>query len=101
MKIPRHQNTTDRYAWDYRSVAPTVGHMSYERLAYDEQDTTGRMHEDCLVCASHMRMPHQALVPELADLTGSRDSSLPKPRKEIEVSEAAAHLASRMHLQFD
>ncbi len=61
------------------------------------------MHEDCLVCASHMRIPHQALVPELADLSGagSVDPSLPKQRKEIEVSDAAAHLASRLHLHLD
>jgi hypothetical protein len=77
--------------------------MGYERLAYDDQDTTHQMHDDCLVCSSQMRIPHQALVPELLDLTGAESgkSSVPKQRKEIEVSDAAAHLASRLHLHLD
>jgi len=80
-------------------------HMGYERLAYDDQDTTGQMHDDCLVCATHMRLPHDALVPELVgDLSvpvAGDHVAVPKPRKEIEVSEAAAHLASRLHLHLD
>jgi hypothetical protein len=64
--------------------------MSYERLAYDDQDTTGQMHSDCLVCASHIRLPHQALRPEPMEL------DVPRQRVEIEVSDATADLASRL-----
>jgi hypothetical protein len=97
VKVSRHQNTTHRYAWDYRSVAPTVGHMSYERLAYDDQDTAVQMHDDCLVCASHIRIPHDALVPELSELTAS-DAAPRRQHQEIEVSDATADLASRLYV---
>jgi hypothetical protein len=69
--------------------------MGYERLAYDDQDTTHQMHDDCLVCTSQMRLPHQALVPEPTHL------EVPQQRQEIEVSDAAAHLASKLHLHLD
>jgi hypothetical protein len=69
--------------------------MGYERLAYDDQDTTHQMHDDCLVCSSHMRVPHDAIVPEPVEL------SVPAQRTQIEVTEAAADLASRLHLHLD
>ncbi len=69
--------------------------MGYERLAYDDQDTTVQMHDDCLVCASHMRLPHQALTPETVDLHAV---DVPVQRPEIEVSAATADLASRLVL---
>ncbi len=77
--------------------------MSYERIAYADQDTTVQMHDDCLVCSAHMRIPHQAFAPDPVDLSRgeSGTSSVPKQHQEIEVSEAAAHLASRLHLHLD
>ena len=60
------------------------------------------MHDDCLVCASHMRLPHQALSPQVLDLDANRrEPALPRQRPEIEVSEATADLAARLHLHLD
>jgi hypothetical protein len=69
--------------------------MSYERLAYDDQDTTGQMHLDCLVCASQIRIPHQALTPGMVELDPA-DVDVPRQRASIQVSEATADLASRL-----
>ena len=79
--------------------------MSYERLAYDDADTAGQMHDDCAACGSHLALPRQRIdeaalaerAPSLTYDVYPRD--LAKPQ--IEVSEAAAHLASRLHLHLD
>ena len=86
-------------------VAPTVGHMSYERLAYDDADTAGQMHHDCAACGDQIVLPRQRI--DDAALTMPAPSlhydeyqhEVAKPQ--IEVSEAAAHLASRLHLHLD
>jgi hypothetical protein len=100
-----HANTTDRYTWDYRSVAPSVVDMSYERLAYDDQDTADQMHDDCTACGSRIDLATRSI--------DSRAVTMPAPslqfdhyprevrKPEIEVSDAAAHLASRLHLHLD
>ena len=68
--------------------------MSYERLAYDDADTAGQMHDDCTACGTRITLPTQRV-----------DEILPELRKDtkpqIEVSEAAAYLASRLHLHLD
>ena len=72
--------------------------MSYERLAYDDADTAVQMHDDCAACGSHLTLPRQRMdeiAPELRPEL-HRDS---KPQ--VEVSEAAAYLASRLHLHLD
>ena len=35
--------------------------MSYERLAYDDADTAGQMHDDCAACGTHMTLPRQRI----------------------------------------
>ncbi|MBO9520702.1 MAG: hypothetical protein J7518_04115 [Nocardioidaceae bacterium] len=78
--------------------------MSYQRLAYDDQDTTVQMHSDCTACASQMGLPEQTIS---ADALGTVPSiefedfprEIAKPV--ITVSEAAAHLAARLHLHLD
>jgi hypothetical protein len=79
--------------------------MSYERLAYDDQDSTDQMRDDCTACGSRISLPHQRI--DNASVT------MPAPslefdqyptevrKREIEVSDAAAHLASRLHLHLD
>ena len=57
--------------------------MTYERLAYDDQDSADQMRDDCHACGSSITLPRQAHKPE------------------IEVTEAAAHLAARLHLHLD
>jgi len=86
-------------------VAPSVVDMSYERLAYDDADTTGQMHDDAEACGSHIALPRQRIddmallepAPSLAYDEYPREVGKPQ----IEVSEAAAHLASRLHLHLD
>lgn len=76
--------------------------MSYQRLAYDDLDTTGAMHTDCTACASQMGIPQQRI-----DVLGAAPSiefaDFPREirKPEITVSDAAAHLASRIHLHLD
>jgi hypothetical protein len=80
--------------------------MSYERLAYDDQDSAHQMHEDCSACRSSMRMPRR-LVEHVDVVLGSPPpltyDAFPDevPKREITITEAAAHLASRMHLHLD
>jgi hypothetical protein len=77
--------------------------MSYERLAYDDQDTTVQMHLDCAACATQMRLPEQ-ISPELLEAVPPIEyDALPRETRkpEITVSEATAHLAARLHLHLD
>jgi hypothetical protein len=79
--------------------------MSYERLAYDDQDSTHQMHDDCTACGTRLDLPRHRIdestitmpAPSLAFDQFPREVRKP----EIEVSEAAAHLASRLHLHLD
>ena len=38
--------------------------MTYERLAYDDQDSTTQMHLDCAACATQMGIPARRISPE-------------------------------------
>jgi hypothetical protein len=86
-------------------VAPTVGDMSYQRLAYDDADTAGQMHDDAAACETHIALPRQRIddsvvtAPAPAIDYDSYPREIAKPQ--IEVSAAAAHLASRLHLHLD
>ena len=78
--------------------------MGYQRLAYDDQDTTVKMHTDCTACASHMGMPERRISPEsLGQVPSIEFEEFPREilKPEITVSEAAAHLASRLHLHLN
>ena len=73
--------------------------MSYERLAYDDQDSTHQMHDDCTACASSITLPRRRIdvtapAPSLLFDSYPRESRKPT----IQVSQAAAHLAARLHL---
>ena len=79
--------------------------MSYQRLAYDDQDTAGQMHADCTACGDRLTLPRRRL-----DLDAALAPAPPlaydlQPREtrkgDIAVSEAAAHLAARLHLHLD
>ncbi|MCX6395823.1 MAG: hypothetical protein NTV23_05010 [Propionibacteriales bacterium] len=65
--------------------------MSYQRLAYEDQDTTVKMHTDCTAAASEMGVPEQRVA---AEVFGS-------PSLEIPVSQAVAAQAARMQLHLD
>jgi len=79
--------------------------MSYERLAYDDQDSTHQMVDDCLACQHQLPHPRSTVDPIALTMPAPSlefdkfPREVAKPR--IEVSEAAAHLASRLHLHLD
>jgi hypothetical protein len=78
--------------------------MTYERLAYDDQDSTLKMRTDCTACASQMGLPQQRISPEdLAQAPSIEFDDYPREirKPEITVSDAAAHLASRLHLHLN
>jgi len=78
--------------------------MTYQRLAYDDQDTTGQMHVDCTACASQMGLRAPRITADLLEQVPALDyEELPREilKPEITVSEAAAHLAARLHLHLD
>ena len=79
--------------------------MSYERLAYDDQDSAHEMHDDCAACGGQISLPRQKVDNQAVTMPApslayeSYPGEVPKP--DIEVSDAAAHLASRLHLHLD
>ena len=89
----------------YPLVAHSVGDMSYQRLAYDDQDPAAQMHDDCTACGSQISLPRQridnAAVTMPAPSLEFEDFPREVRKTDIEVSEAAAHLASRLHLHLD
>ena len=78
--------------------------MSYQRLAYDDQDSAGTMHLDCTACASSLGLAARTITPEaIAAVPSIEFEDFPREirKPEITVSDAAAHLASRLHLHLD
>ena len=78
--------------------------MSYERLAYDDQDTTLKMRTDCTACASEMAMPQQrGSVDAIGTAPSIEYADFPREirKPEITITDATAHLASRLHLHLD
>jgi hypothetical protein len=77
--------------------------MTYERLAYDDQDTALKMHLDCTACATQMGLPASITTDLMEQVPPLEFEALPREvrKPEITVSEAAAHLASRLHLHLD
>jgi len=75
--------------------------MTYERLAYDDQDTAVKMHDDCNACASEMGIPEQRATPKAFGLPTPNDVIRVFTKPVITVSETAANLASRIRLHLD
>ena len=79
--------------------------MSYQRLAYDDHDTAGQMRSDCTACGYRIALPRQRLDLDAALAPAPPLAYDRQPREtrkaDIEVSEAAAHLAARLHLHLD
>ncbi len=83
--------------------------MTYQRLAYDDASTTAQMAADCRAAEVALHLPTRPTAAERA----ARAAVKPAPsilfedyprevkKPNIEVSEAAARLASAMHLHFD
>jgi hypothetical protein len=75
--------------------------MTYERLAYDDQDTTVKMHDDCNACASEMGIPEQRSLPRAFGVPAPTDIIRAFTKPVITVSETAAKLAARIQLHLD
>ena len=78
--------------------------MTYERLAYDDADTTVKMHSDCTACASQMGFPRTQILPEaLEDAPSIAYDDFPREirKPEITVDDATALLAAQLHLHLD
>jgi len=77
--------------------------MTYERLAYDDQDSTVKMHLDCTACVTAIRLPAPISPDLLAEVPPISYEAFPREvrKPEITISDAAAHLASRLHLHLD
>jgi hypothetical protein len=79
--------------------------MSYERLAYDDADTAGQMHDDCTACGTRITLPRQRIDEQAVTMPAPSlevgDHTYDAGKPSIEVSEAAAYLASRLHLHLD
>ncbi len=79
--------------------------MTYQRLAYDDADSAGRMHEDCTACGTRLVLPRRRIDDETLTMPAPSLAYDDQPREvrkhDIEVSEAAAHLAARLHLHLD
>jgi hypothetical protein len=78
--------------------------MTYERLAYDDQDTAVKMHLDCTACAAQMGLATQRITPEaLAEVPSIEFEDFPREirKPEITVTEATALLAAQLHLHLD
>lgn len=79
--------------------------MSYQRTVYDQPDTAREMRADCAACALSLRPHRSAIDAESLTVTTPellREAFVERTAKpQIEVSEAVAHLASRLHLHLD
>jgi len=87
------RETTHQYRSEYQSVAPSVGPMKAQRLAYDDLSTPAEMGADCLAVQAALTRPLAAAARDLAreqTKTGG-----------VEVPEAAARLARALNLQLD
>ncbi|ROR90428.1 hypothetical protein [Nocardioides aurantiacus] len=79
--------------------------MTYERLAYADQDPAPTMTSDCAACGERFHLAHQRIedgavgrpAPSLAYDAFPREVR----KARVTVSRAAAHLASRLHLHLD
>ena len=83
--------------------------MAYQRLAYDDADTSSEMTVDCRAVEAALRLPTRRTTGErLSQATAHKAPSIryedyPRDvaKQEITVSLAAARLAAALHLHLD
>jgi len=78
--------------------------MTYQRLAYDDQDSTVKMHQDCAVCATQMGLPDRSITLDRLEHAPSIEfADFPREirKPEITVDDATALLAAQLHLHLD
>src|SRR5829696_3997291 len=77
--------------------------MTYQRLAYDDQDTALKMHLDCAACATQMGLLEH-ISPQVAERAPSIEyDDFPREirKPDLTVTEATALLAAQLHLHMD
>jgi hypothetical protein len=85
------QKITQRYTLGDPSVTPSVGVMTYQRLAYEDAAPTPEMYSDCAAVgrALHLRPgPGEQVAPGRSE----------RAHDEILVPDSLAELAREMHL---
>jgi hypothetical protein len=77
--------------------------MAYERLAYDDQDTTAQMHQDCTACSDETALSDSIARAALGKAPSIAYDDFPREirKPEITVTEATALLAARLGLHLD
>jgi len=83
--------------------------MSYQRLAYDDAATASEMTSDCHAVEAALHLPQRRTAAEVATSAvlepapSIRFEDQPREvrKRSIEVSEAAARLASALHLHLN
>ncbi|HNA98376.1 MAG TPA: hypothetical protein PKM12_03785 [Marmoricola sp.] len=79
--------------------------MSFVPTAYDDHDSMGKMHSDCTACSAQAAFSRPVVDVESARLGAPsiayEDFAQQSLKPEISISEAAQHLANRVHLHLD
>lgn len=83
--------------------------MTYQRLAYDDASSSSRMAADCRAVEAALHLPERRTAAQRASRAAVRpapsllfeDYPHEVPKRSLEVSEAAARLASALHLHID
>lgn len=88
-------NTTGRYALGDPSVTPSVGDMSYQRLAYDDAATADQMASDCAAVDLALHLAAQRHVGAQTHPVGDGVYDT------VVVSDDLAALAAGLELHFD
>jgi hypothetical protein len=79
--------------------------MSYTPTVYDDHDPMVKMHSDCTACASQAAFSRPVVDVDATRLGAPsiayEDFAQQTLKPEISISQATAHLASRMHFHLD
>ena len=79
--------------------------MSYQRVAYEDQDSAERMKDDCAACGDEITLPGPRIDASAATMPAPplqfENHVRADHLAEITVSDAAAHLAAGLHLHLD
>jgi hypothetical protein len=90
-------NTTERYAFRYQSVAPSVEDMT---SSYDDLATAAEMQADCRATSARLeRAARQAGRPAPSIYFDEQPGE--QAKREIQYSEAAARIAGALHFHLE
>ena len=90
-------NTTDRYAFRYQSVGPSVADMT---SSYDDLAAPRDMRADCLATSARLEQALR-LAGRPAPSLHFDEQSAEQPKREIRYSEAAVRIAGALHFHLE